>query len=382
MREFVEINRSDIKGLDKVWSATYRNGEPWEPTPRFDDNIHFALLENGAAIAGCGVAKMTCTRGQGLMKCGGVLGVAVLPEHRRGGIGSELMRGVNRSLRYDHGYEMASLHAFREPFYRKFGYEVCGTRYGLTVDTAYLPSLTPELDIRVIPNDAYDQLRGCNARFSHARSGFNIRSDANWKNHIPAESHVRIYVAGNPVEAYCIVQHKIDFWQPQEINEFVWSTRRGYESMIAFFKQLGINKSKIQWVEPSDSPYRARFWDYSADIHSIRTQIMYRVLDVPAALRQLKPEESGEFTISMNDPDFPENNGPWQVRFSPEGIEVGKASSAQLEMAIQHFVQGFLGDPTFAQLATNELIQVNDVKGLREAMKLMPHSPTMCLEFF
>lgn len=381
MREFVEIFKDDLRGLDKVWSATYRNGEPFEPRGEFDEHFHFALVEDGQAIAGCGIVKMTATRGKALLKSGGVLGVAVLPEHRRGGVGSQLMKGVNRELR-ERGFEIAALHAFREPFYRKFGYELCGVRYCLSVDTAYLPTVTSDTPVYVVPTDQWGAIHECNKTFSHLRSGLNVRSESNWRAHLPADSHLRIYAVGTPVEAYCIVKHKVDFWVPQNIEEFVWTTKRGYEAMIGFFKQLGINKTKITWVEPSDSPYHSRFWDFSAEVTSIKVPIMYRVLDVPAALKLLQTTESGSFTIKVNDPDIPENNGPWLVSFSPEQVSVETSDTAELEMDIQQFTQGFLGDPSFAQLAMNQLITVHDERALKAACALMPHSPTMCLEFF
>ncbi|HLO99758.1 MAG TPA: sterol carrier protein domain-containing protein, partial [Fimbriimonas sp.] len=232
-----------------------------------------------------------------------------------------------------------------------------------------------------VPVDQWSAIQECNKTFSHSRSGMNIRSEHNWRGRLPADSHLRIYAVGTPIEAYCIVKHKVDFWVPQEIEEFVWTTQRSYEAMLMFFRQLGINKSKIKWTEPSDSPYHAKYWDYSSEA-TMKRPTMYRVLDVPAALRLLQTTESGSFSIKVSDPDISENNGPWLVTFSADGVTVEPTDSADLEADIQQFTQGFMGEPSFAQLATNGLIKVNNENGLKAACALMPHSPTMCLEFF
>ena len=98
-----------------------------------------------------------------------------------------------------------------------------------------------------------------------------------------------MYVAGDPVEAYAIVQHSTDFWEPQRVNEIAWSSAEGYRSILSTLSGIGINKSALEWYEPSDSPFVAQYLDHGVSVKATRA-IMYRVCDVPAALSQLQAE--------------------------------------------------------------------------------------------
>ena len=191
-----------------------------------------------------------------------------------------------------------------------------------------------------------------------------------------------VYAAGDPVEAYAVIQHKVEFWQDQEIVEFAWTTKAGYDSILSVFAGIGINKKNLVWIEPSDSPFRTQYWDHDATITGLTPQIMYRVVNAKKALEGLKPSESGQFTIEIEDEVMPENNGPWRVTFSPDGVEVEPSKTAGFKMDIRRFTQAFLGEPSLATLHLNELFEVRDIAHVKEAEKLLTPSPTLCLEMF
>jgi predicted acetyltransferase len=199
---------------------------------------------------------------------------------------------------------------------------------------------------------------------------------------LPKESMRSVYAAGDPVEAYAVVQHKVEFWQDQEIVEFAWTTKAGYDSILSVFAGIGINKKNLIWIEPSDSPFRAQYWDHDANVTGLSPQIMYRVVNVKKAIEGLKPSDSGQFTIEIADEVMPENKGPWQVTFSPEGVQVAPSKTAGFKMDIRRFTQAFLGEPSLGTLHLNELFEVRDVEHVKEAEKLLTPSPTLCFEMF
>ena len=81
---------------------------------------------------------------------------------------------------------------------------------------------------------------------------------------------------------------------------------------------------------------------------------MLRVLDVPAALeaRSTWPEATSfGFTLRVHDPELPENEGPWRVRFdgerarcAPAAAGGGKAGTIDLEIPAAEFAQLYAGE--------------------------------------
>ena len=377
-----KCKEADLEALGKVWSATYRNGEPFTreaDKPRMSED--FVAKMDGVAVGGFGVCPMTATRGPAEYQCAGILAVAVAPHVRGGGIGGEMMRFGVREY-FDRGYELASLYAFKDSFYRGFGYETTGLRYRISVDMNVFPRVKATLPIRQLGADSIEVIRHCYTEFAHRRSGLNLRHGIQWDRILPKESLRTVYVAGDPVEAYAIVQHKVEFWNDQEIVEFVWTTKRGYDSILSVFAGIGINKKNMIWTEPSDSPFRARYWDHDANVTGLTPQIMFRVVNARKALEGLKPQATGTFTVEISDEVVPENNGPWRVTFSPEGVQVEPCKSAGFKMDIRQFTQAFMGEPSLATLSLNDLVEIKDTAEVREAELLLTPSPTVCFEMF
>ena len=296
------------------------------------------------------------------------------------GVGSEMLRKAIHDY-YDKGYELMHLYPFRESWYRRFGYEVCGVRYKIKVDSAKFPRVAGSLPVHQYGVEGVEKIRQCYETFAHRRSGLNLRHEGQWERLLPRESNRTIYTAGNPVEAYAIVQHKTDFWINQDIIEFVWTSREGYESILAVLRAIGKNKSSVTWFEPSDSPYRTYFWDNGATLE-ITNPLMYRVVNVKKALEGLKPTSSGVFTLQVLDEIVPQNAGPWRVAFSPSGVEVTPADSAEIVIGEGHFAQAFLGEPSLLTIASNGFVEVGDAKHLEAAARLLTPSPTLCFEAF
>ena len=373
---------ADLEALGKVWSVTYRNGEPFtrDPEkPRMSED--FVAKQDGVAVGGFGVSPMTATRGEGEFQCAGVLAVAVMPHVRGAGVGSAMMKFGIREY-FERGYELASLYAFKESFYRAFGYETTGLRYRISVDMNVFPRVKATLPIRQLGADSIDIIRDCYHTFAHKRSGLNLRHGIQWDRILPKDSMRTIYAAGDPVEAYAILQHNVEFWADQEIVEFVWTTKRGYDSILSVFAGTGINKKNVTWVEPSDSPFRARYWDHDAAVTGLTPQIMFRVVNVRKGLEGLKPTASGSFTIEISDEVVPENNGPWRVTFSPQGVKVEPSKTAGFRMDTRQFTQALMGEPSLSNLVMNDLVEIRDIAQVHEAEKLLTPSPTVCFEMF
>lgn len=358
-----------------VRAMTYNSGRPIPIDQQvYKTSAPFVGEVDGKIVGTFVIMDMTCTRGgQAAWKTGGIAGVAVLPEARQTGVGAAMMRWSLGYMR-EQGYILAALYAFRESYYRKFGYEVCGLRHKVTCPTTCLPRNRAELDVRRIPNEDPDAIKVCYEAFARARSGMNLRQPFHW-GRLTGEPKI-IYAAGDPVEAYAILEHDWAFWEEQPISEFAWTTRRGYESMLSFFASVGINKTKLNWYEPSDGPFLGRHLDQGVELVSEKP-VMYRLLNFQDALTQMTSTGTGEFSVAIQDSDIPENNGSWQVCFADGKTNVSRTGRSDTEWDARSAVQALLGQPSL-----NDLVRNGVVRDSAGARLLLPPIPTFCIDYF
>jgi len=137
---------SDAEGFWQVKAMTYNDGQPIPPEGRSGAGPRYVALEGGEVAGVYNVLPLTCNRGQTLLPCAGVAGVAVLPEKRHLGVGRTMMDEGLALMRED-GFPIASLYAFRESFYRRSGYEVCGVGFGISMPTTRAPPMEPEPEV-------------------------------------------------------------------------------------------------------------------------------------------------------------------------------------------------------------------------------------------
>ncbi len=371
----------DEDGYYAVRSITYNDGLPIEREARDFRYSRPFVCEVAGEICGIyNVLDMTASRGEAILKCGGIASVAVLPHKRRLGIGRKMMDWSVQRLR-DEGTPLSSLYAFREPFYRRSGFETVGKRLRITCPSHRLPKVKSDLGTRLLTPADWKLLVPCYKAYARKHSGLNVRTELFWNRVLNEHHPLAIYAVGDPIEAYAAVRHRVDFWEPQHVTEVVWSSLRGYEALMVVLAGLAINKTELSWYELSDSPFVTRFMDQGVSIE-LQRPIMYRVTDVPAALRQLKTQETGAFDLEVVDDLIPENCGPWHVGFSPSGVDVQPAKNADLTTDVRQLAQALLGEPSWRDLAANGFVVVKEDRALSAAEKLMPAMPATCLDFF
>lgn len=371
----------DERGFHTVLGLTYRNGDTSVPENRSNDFLPYVAELDGQIVGAFVSLPMTVSRRAASLKCGGVAAVGVAPDCRRGGVGSAMMSWYVQHARQT-GTPLAALYAFRETYYRRFGYEVVGKRTRIVVPSDRLPKVAADLPIRRLGWEDWEQLAPCYHAFARERSGLNLRLvPEQWKRILAENKALTIYAFGDPIEAYIAVSHNVAFWVEQGLSEFVWSTPRGYANGLAFLRQLGINKTHVAWFEPSDSPFYAQYLDQGVEA-KIERAVMFRVNDVPGALAQLLPEGSGEFSFAIDDPVVPENAGVWRVQWSEGSVRVQPGTHAGFRLSIQAFTQAFMGEPSLADLVRFGVVEVTDPSAVSEANRLLSPTPTVCMDFF
>lgn len=188
------------------------------------------------------------------------------------------MRGTLPLLR-EKGFEVSSLHPFRDSWYRRFGFIGIGMRFQIRCPADRLPHVHAEMPVVEIPADHRHLLDPVCAHTARVYNGYNVRSPDQWWRTLGGDTPMAIYVCGDPVEAYAVVRLKGDFWVDQDVKEFLWTTDRGYRTMLAFFRSLAMNKSAVTWTEPGDSPYVERYYERGVNVELL-DPVMYRRLDI------------------------------------------------------------------------------------------------------
>lgn len=377
----LDVTAGDSSALGEVWRIVYNRGEPIEhrqPLLRTYERGYVA--DRDGAVAGAyAVRALDLTRGGARLSCGGIAGVAVLPEHRQAGIGYDMMVHSLAEMRRQ-GHVLASLYAFRDSYYRKFGYEIAGRRWLIRCPQDRLPRIRQALPGRLVAADEVMCLDAAYGPFARTLNGAHLRSEADWRDRLGMRPPM-IWAVGDPIEGYAWTHMEGGFWDELRVGEMGWSTPEGYRSILAVLAGLCINRSALIWNEPSRSPFLAIYGDQGVSF-TLDRQAMFRCLDVPEALKRLAPEDSGEFSLRVHDPFLPDNAGPWRVRFGPGAVEVEQGGDGDLAMDIQAFSQALMGEPSLADLLAIGRAQASSESRARSACALLSAAPVTLTEFF
>jgi predicted acetyltransferase len=382
-----EFEPKDDAGFRHVRAMVYRNGEPVKPEDTIlpEDCIGYVGELDGEIVCAATVIDMTATRGEATLRCAAIAAVGVLPERRRGGYGGQLMAEMTTLLR-EKGIAIASLYPFRASFYNKYGYMHSGKRFEISCPSDRLPKFDSELDPVELKGEDRQRIFPCYDQFANRYSGMNRRNELQWMRILGRDNPFAVYAVGDPVEAYAVLRINSDFWEKQTIKEFAWSTGRGYRSMLSFFRSLGINKTHIEWNEPGDSPFLGFHLEQGAAVKLDRS-IMFRLINVQEALRNLVCEVPGEFCLKVHDPHEPLNVGPWQVCFGLDGTQVKRTvAEPDFEIGIGHLTQAFFGEPSLEQIEREGLLlngsHANRKVGVEAAIRFFGHANAYCMDFF
>ncbi len=371
---------ADWAGYASVRSAVYRGGKVIEPGENLipDDSLAFVVEADGRIVGSAVALDMTSTCHGDDLRCAGIASVGVLPEARRYGAGQALMCGMTPLLR-EAGFDVASLYAYSEAFYRKQGYEVAAARLEIKAPTKLIPHYDGPLETREIGADEWHQLVPCYDAFASRYSGVNRRKESQWRRSFRGKP-AKIYVAGDPVEAYIVLELTEGFFNGQFIPQFAWSSWEGYRAMLGLIRALAINQDFAEWYEPTDTPFGHRLMQHGVGFTWTK-QLMFRTLNVPATLRKLRAQHDTTFTLSIDDPDSPENRGPWHVSAAPSGTTVERTDTADLSIGPGALAQAALGSLSANQLAAQGAL-VGPAEAIAAAQRLFVQRPTLCLDDF
>ncbi|MBN2044574.1 MAG: GNAT family N-acetyltransferase [Anaerolineales bacterium] len=303
-----------------------------------ETNTYLALLEDDQAAASAGTGPMTQNVRGKIVDSAGIFMVATHPAQRRKGYAFQLLKELFKQIR-DEGVGFSTLYPFRESFYERLGY------------TTWFPPITAEINIRSLAPLLSQDFGAELAQHEFINSvGLFHEFLAIYQQH----THGMATFVKNPQpdperdKAWVItsrINGKLDgimvySLQGDNVTKFKFNIYRFYYFSPATRYQF------LQWIahhidQASEvcmvlPPYeQPQTWlsDLEVNLGSRRIGPMGRVLDIDN-LNGL-PVGDGQFSVQINDPTCPWNEGAWQFTSQAGKLSVTRAGKAACTLSIQ-----------------------------------------------
>jgi predicted acetyltransferase len=302
-------------------------------------------------------------------------GVGCLPLARgKGYMHALIQRGLE--WMHDEGRSLCALTAFHAGYYRPMGFEWVGSSRIYTLPLEHLPRGLDVSRVRVAgPEDAPALRDVYEAEMARYRGPY-VRPIDWWVKRMESTSgraHY-FYLYEDPLpRGYLYLQLGLRQGTAR-LHQLIWQTPEAYRALLGVLQRHKSQTARVRWSAPPDDPlwYFATHWDVKVEW---QPRLSIRVVDLPAALALLHPEEAltGECTLQLDDPLASWNTGTWQIK-----VEGGRATaertsrSAQVGCDIGTLSQLFLGDPDAEALRRMGRLAVSEEKGYTLLRALCP----------
>jgi predicted acetyltransferase len=361
---------------------------------------------NGARLtASAGAIDFDQWFGGARVPCAGIEGVVVQPEDRGRGTAGALVAELLRKVRGE-GRLVSALYPSTASLYRKLGYEFGGLRPHFRVAITDLPATglptsdagkgevselatgelaigelatgelaTRELENRVLSADGLGALADCFSRFASAHNGpVENRDPAWWADRALAHKGEGTYQRTVVVTddggvtgyaSYFLEERKQDAYA-LVCKHLVATSPAALNCLIRYFRRFENAAKELVWTGPASAgPLGLALQGNGFAVAPALSRWMVRVLDVPRALEcRGYPNIEGEAVLNIDDPLFPDNNGPWHLRAARGKIEVArkdaKPASALDALPIGLFSALFTGLATASDLVLLGALKEDD----------------------
>jgi predicted acetyltransferase len=279
----------------------------------------------------------------------GIGSVAVSPEHRRRGIGEALVRNALREMR-QRGDAFSMLYAFRDDFYRRFGYGLVEQPTLLSLPPRDLPASDEARRVRRMRMPDRPLVQELHERHARERGHFRLARRAEWweRRLWDYEGEWLVYEKRRgQVEGYLQLQVDAEdgpWGLVLTVNEFVAHTPEARRGLAGYLHGLRDQAVELVMACASDDPWATQVAD-AADVRNAlklgvlrsggRTAhgAMLRVLDVKAALEALPvaAHARGDVVIEVRDEVLPANERAWRVHARDGRLAVRAETARQAE---------------------------------------------------
>jgi predicted acetyltransferase len=363
------------------------------PRPERVSLVGRLCVYNGARLtASAGAIDFDQWFGGARVPCAGIEGVVVQPEDRGRGTAGALVAELLRKVRGE-GRLVSALYPSTASLYRKLGYEFGGLRPHFRVAITDLPAAglptsdlakgevselaTGEPENTEMSANDLAALADCFSRFASAHNGpVENRDPAYWVDRALAHKGEGAYQRTVVVTddggvtgyaSYFLEERKQDAYA-LVCKHLVATSTAALNCLVRYFRRFENAAKELVWTGPASvGPLGLALQGNGFALSPALSRWMVRVLDVPRALEcRGYPNIEGEAVLKIDDPLFPDNNGPWHLRAASGKIEVaredGKTASPLDALPIGLFSALFTGLATPSDLVLLGALKEDDVR--------------------
>lgn len=312
--------------------------------------------ERGRLVGACQLLWMRQWISGVSMPVMGLGSVAIAPTHRKRGLATRLLIAGFEHAR-ERGDVASALYPFRASFYEGLGYGLSGEAHQYQVPPALLPDDKQER-MRVQLVDGESDEAAVRAIYREAaqrlQTGQLDRTERNWKQVWDRDDVAAVLYWGESGEAegYAIVRYRADLPVDRrfiELEERVWLTLGAQRGIYAWLSSLGDQWREVVYrahpeegfgdrlSEPRLPLLSAPSWGLWFPSATLLRGPMFRVLDVPEALRLRRLAVDCEMTLALevDDQQVPENRGPWRVHLEGRHVDVEPYTGGRVDATVR-----------------------------------------------
>ncbi len=348
----IEEERAKGDGSAEYWGSFAEDGTM---TSHLINNIYHILYDGRIVLSG------------------GIGNVSSLPEHRRQGGIREIFRAMFADMRA-RGFVFSALYPFSHEYYRKFGYEYGCAPLRQKFLVSDLKGFPCPYSVRMHkPGECIQPFQDVYQRFILGLNLAIVRSEAQWDwiEGDPWKDRIYRYLLADDagVHAYVVLRAEGSGDERKAVlKDFAYDSREAFYGILGFLYRLSAQYKYVEAVFPPNVDMRTLIAEPYRVEQRVDTHGMFRVVDVPQALRLMRhPEAPGRYVIGVKDAFLPENTGVYAVRFGQGKAEVERADApADLVVDVTTLAQLTLG---FAPLDTLRMRPDVEVRGNEETLR-------------
>lgn len=390
---------SDTEAIARLYAVSFpavkKTQDEWcddlQPNARrtFDDII--VATEPDGIVAALTLYRQSLFLSGTEMKCGGIGGVAVLPEFRMRGISKQLMTEANDRMLASHT-PLSLLYPFKQSFYQKLGYGLIGDLQTMALSSSSIPRFSERDNVHPLIDIELPQLMSCYNEFAHRNSFCLLRSAKVWTQRLYLAHKRRLtywcHHTDDRITGYLLIEEN----EKPTVKEFVYLTPtalRGLLGFLAVYKThhpILIPYTRDEFFhllcsDPVDESNRMLFGLYPLSGY-YGHGLMLRIVDVKEALRLRNfRTATGCVTFHIIDDQIPDNSTTATIIFKNDAVEhTDELTTHLVSLTISTFAQLYAGYLSFSSALKTGLIDAYfDVSFLDDAFAVpAPH----CLDFF
>ncbi len=363
-------DEAECHALADLFRVSYASfGQPAEFADRCIEHIGREnlriTLRGKRIVAGLGVYYFRQWFGGCGITSAGISNVAVAPESRGTGVGTETMCAVVQQL-HAQGVPLSALYPSTYPVYRNAGYEPAGERQMLEVDVRTLGVRDRTYTMRPATDADREAIYALHRTYGRRNNGNVDRTPREWSRIFDfATDPVCAYVIEPPgrqggIEGYVIYTQYADPPVPYEIRvrDQAFLTPAAGRRLLTFFADHATMARNVVYQGAQRDPLLALARFEHLNVRA-RQYWMLRLVDVAAALRErgYPAGLTAELHLEIGDDLLPQNNGRFVLQISGGTGRVRKGGQGRLKLDVRGLAPLFTGHLSATQLALAGLLE-------------------------